>query len=93
MCFVQDGDKELLIVFGLGEGLSTYNTDTDKLEWKVHEAPDRRLGLTGVTTDGRGHLFVTDYDSDCVVKHVGNFKFVLSRQDKFVILQSILNLS
>ena len=69
MCFTQDRDKQLLIVAGEGGMLSAYNTETDELEWKVEEKlPGKKIDVRGVTTDGRGHLFVSDrmYDSKCI---------------------------
>ena len=35
MCFVQDGDKQLLVVAAADEGLFAYNTGNDEVEWKV----------------------------------------------------------
>ena len=78
MCFVQDGDKQLLIVAGGDEGFFTskttkgpslfaYDTEKDKLEWKVGEnlpGNKEHMRAAGVTTDGRGHLFVTDRNND-----------------------------
>ena len=60
MCCSQDGDKELLIVTEI-DGLFAYNTNTNKLEWKVDRKPpgmEKDIYLGGVTTDKRGHLFV-----------------------------------
>ena len=62
MCFAQAEDKQLLIVAVDEEGVFAYNTDTDKLEWKV----DENIHAAGVTTDGRGRLFVADYDNQCI---------------------------
>ena len=69
MCFVQDGDKHLLVVATGDAGLFAYNTKTDKLEWEVNQ---KLTGMkqvpcaTGVTTDGRGHLFVGDRGNGCI---------------------------
>ena len=65
MCFVQDGDKQLLIVTNY-KGFFAYNTDTDKLEWKVVEKPNQNIGIRAVTTDGRGHLFASDYNNHSI---------------------------
>ena len=35
MCFIQDGDKQLLVAAGENEGLFAYNANKDRLEWKV----------------------------------------------------------
>ena len=64
MCFVQDGGKQLLVVTCGGNGIFTYNTDTDKLEWKVDvKLPgiEKDMDFMVLTNDGRGHLFVGDY--------------------------------
>ena len=62
MCFAQDGNRQLLVVAVGQEGLFAYDIETDRLAWKVGE----NLGYAGVTTDGRGHLFVADYDNRCI---------------------------
>ena len=64
MCFAQDGDKQLLVVADINEGLFAYNTETDKLKWSVkgkQPGMDKELEAFGVTTDGSGHLFVCDW--------------------------------
>ena len=71
MCFVQYGEKCLLVVAGGDEGLFAYNTDTDKLEWKVEgELPGMkyRFSAFGVTTDRCGHLYVAEgsYGNRCI---------------------------
>ena len=69
MCYVQNGDKELLIVAVGREGVFAYNTLLYKLEWKVDRKPagrEKSIAVYGVTTDGRGHLYVADYDNRCI---------------------------
>ena len=64
MSFTKVGDKELLIVVGGDGGLFAYDTDTEKLEWKVEgalPAMKYKFSAFGVATDGRGHLFVADF--------------------------------
>ena len=63
ICFVHYGDKQLLVVAARDAGLFAYNAGTDKLEWKVEgkvTGMERALDALGVTTNGRGHLFVAD---------------------------------
>ena len=64
MCFVQNGDKQLLIATEWENGsLFAYNTETDKQEWEVKRklpGMEKDMDTSGVTTDGRGHLFVGD---------------------------------
>ena len=69
ICFVQDGVKHLLIVAARDAGLFAYNTETDKLEWKVDDkvsGREKALDARGVTTDEHGHLFVADYTNECI---------------------------
>ena len=70
VCVVKDGDKELLIVVvDEVNGVFAYNTETGKLEWKVDVAAPRiKYGMcpVGITTDGRGHLFVTDENNEFI---------------------------
>ena len=69
MCFVEDRDKQLLIVAGGDKGLFAYNTQNDKVEWKVGEnlsGNAKHAKAMGVTTDGRGHLFVSDHNNHCI---------------------------
>ena len=67
--FGQVGDKHLLIVAARQAGLFAYNTETDKLEWKVDgkvSGREKALDAHGVTTDEHGHLFVADYNNECI---------------------------
>ena len=69
MCFVEDGEKQLLVVAGGNEGLFAYNTVTDELEWKIGghiSGNETAITTMGVTTDERGHLFVTDIGNHCI---------------------------
>ena len=69
MCFVQDGDKQLLIVAAGDRGVFAYDTENDKVEWKVGEnlsGNEKHIKAMGITTDGRGHLFVTDHNNHCI---------------------------
>ena len=69
MCFAQYGGKQLLIVAADDEGLFVYNSETDKLEWKLSGTPSQtedKMLVTGVATDGRGHLFVADDGNKCI---------------------------
>ena len=63
LCFTKNGDRQLLIVI-CADGIVAYNTETDKVEWEVHGTlprMERAMDPRGVTTDGRGHLFVGDF--------------------------------
>ena len=70
MCFVQDGDKQLLVVASHKDVL-VFNAATDKLEWKVDGGQlgmEKHMSPIGITTDGHGHLFVADshYGNRCI---------------------------
>ena len=69
MCCVKDGAKQLLVVAARDEGLHAYNMRTDRLEWSAKvklPGMEREMRAYGVTTDGRGHLYVTDHRSQCI---------------------------
>ena len=69
MCFVHYGDKQLQVVAARGAGLFAYNAETNKLEWKVNgkvTGMEEAVDVRGITTDGRGHLFVADYKNECI---------------------------
>ena len=58
-----------MIVAADDEGLFAYNRETDKLEWKLDGKPSEmedKMLVTGVATDGCGHLLVTDDGNKCI---------------------------
>ena len=68
MCFVKEEGKcrgnGLLIVAPRGpQGIHAYNVDNNSLEWKK-EIEGMERG--GVTSDGHGHVFVSDGDNACI---------------------------
>ena len=69
ICFVHYGDKQLLAVAAQSVGLFVYNAETDKLEWEMDgevTGVEEIVHGAGVTTDERGHLFVADYNNECI---------------------------
>ena len=70
MCFIQNGNKQLLVAAKCDEGIFVYNTNTDTLEWKVVVAkrPEMKenMDVREITTDGHGHLFVSDGNNHCI---------------------------
>ena len=88
MCVVQGGDRELLVATDGGKHggrVCAYNTATDELEWSVKgklEGMQKEMGVRGVTTDGRGHLFLCDLDNSCIQLFCtdGRYLGVLMRQ-------------
>ena len=64
-CCMKDGDKQLLVVAAGDEGIYAYNMGTDELEWSAKgklPGMEKAMDAFGVTMDGRGHLFVADYN-------------------------------
>ena len=82
ICFVQQSDKELLVVNRNLDSvceIQAYNTATSTLEWRIRgRLPGMGTDVDplGITTDGRGHLFVCDGANRCI--------FVVSADGKFV---------
>ena len=69
MCFTRDGDRHLVVVVDHTQGIFAFNADTGELEWTVcGKLPgmEKYPNACGVTTDGRGHLFVADCDNKCI---------------------------
>ena len=81
MCFLNNGDKALIVVTQGFGGLTAYNTDTGQTEWTltgkfnngkfcdVSNSPDIGgidICFTGVATDGRGHVFAGDLYNGCI---------------------------
>ena len=63
ICCARQGGKNLLVTTGGYRKLYAYATDTDALEWSLGgnlPGMDKEMEAQGVTTDGRGHLFVCD---------------------------------
>ena len=64
MCFVQEQNKNFVILTGIGRhGIHAYNADTNSLEWKKET---EGMEKAGVASDGHGHLFVFDKANKCV---------------------------
>ena len=71
MCCVQDEGKQFFAAAADILGVSSYNTETGKREWNVRGRVDlsgmeKDMSACGVTTDGRGHLFVGDMNNKCI---------------------------
>ena len=69
MCIVQNGDEELFVTTGAGSKVNAYNTATGELEWSMDgklEGMEEVMSPWGVTTDGRGHLLICDYNNECI---------------------------
>ena len=69
MCCVQDRNKHLLLTTGGFDGVSAYNTDTDQIEWckkGTLAGMEEQMMAEGVTTDGCGHVFISDESNGCI---------------------------
>ena len=73
MCF--DADKQLMVAIAIYSGsssdnqLSTYNTETGKREWNFYgKLPEMEEDTNpcSATTNGHGHLFVSDSNNKCI---------------------------
>ncbi len=64
MRHVVTGGVRLLVV--VGEGMSAYNTDSGELEWVAKVIAEKPFAPHSVTSDGRGHLFVSDTANRCI---------------------------
>ena len=65
----QTDDKRLLIITDSDHGICAYDTEDNKLVWKVKgklNGMEHRMSPWGVTTDGRGHLFICDMRNECI---------------------------
>ena len=78
MCLVTHGNKEVLVTSNGIHGIKVYNVDNDEIEWKKkYGLRESALDLSGVTTDGRGHLFACDLNHACVqIFSVSNGKYL-----------------
>ena len=66
MCVARDRDKEFLVITD-GERVYAYNTAAGELVWSPkRKQMNRMMGVCGVSTDGRGHLFVCDWNNQCI---------------------------
>ena len=70
ICPLNDHDnKRLLIITDSDHGICAYDTKENKLVWKVKgklNGMEHRMSPWGVTTDGRGHLFICDMRNECI---------------------------
>ncbi len=67
VCFLRN--KQLLVTTDQSSGICAYNTETNSLVWSVGlklPGTDTNLDAVGVTSDGKGYLFVCDHSNRCV---------------------------
>ena len=68
MCCVQNGKKRLLLTTG-AVGIYAYDTKSNSLEWSVTDklpGNARKMSPQSVTTDHKGHVFISDSNNACV---------------------------
>ena len=69
-CLVTDGEKDLLVTTHNYGGVHAYIAGTDELKWRVSKTVgghlSRGMNAVGVTTNGRGQLFICDVDNSCI---------------------------
>ena len=66
MCFVsEETNRKRLIIISpeVPQGIHAYNVDTNSLEWKKEI---EGMGKAAIVSDGHGHLFVCDWDNNCI---------------------------
>ena len=70
MCCVQQRQKEVLVTTrGFDGGVYGYNTTTGELEWRMKcklPGVKKEISPRGVTTDGRGNIYVCDDSNECI---------------------------
>ena len=70
MTFVQVKSKHLLVTVDKDTaGVTAYNADADEREWEVNgtlPGNEKKIDAHDVTTDGCGHLFVSDMKNNYV---------------------------
>ena len=80
MCFVTDGEKDLLVTTHNHGGVHAYIAGTDELEWRVSNTGSGLqpggMKAVGITSDGRGQLFICDAANCCIQMFSANGTFL-----------------
>ena len=69
MCCASEDEKPMLITTQGATGIYCHDLNSGTLEWSAKgklTGMVRTMNLLGVTTDGRGHLFVCDTSNNCI---------------------------
>ena len=64
ICFVQNGNKQLIVTTDNRGALCAYDVRKDRSEWVMSGDPG--VHATDLSTDGCGHLFVGDFNNQCI---------------------------
>ena len=79
MCYVQQQRRSLLVLAcGIG-GVRVYNTSSRRLEWSVNgmlPGMDKVLDVMRITADEDGHVFVLDFNNNCIHMFTVNGKYI-----------------
>ena len=74
MCYVDSDGKQYVICAPNTGGVFAYNTALKRIEWETKKITSTSssenscsLNVRGITTYGRGFIFVSDYDCACVL--------------------------
>ena len=69
MCLVTRGKTNLLVTTQNFGGVYAFVAGTDNLRWYFggyHRGIDKWINAVGITSNGRGHLFVSDIGNNCI---------------------------
>ena len=69
MCSCLSGKNEFLVTTRGHDGIYCYDLNSGNIVWSAIGKPSgmsQQMKLSGVTTDGRGHLFVCDAGNVCI---------------------------
>ena len=69
MCLVACRKTDLLVTTQNFGGVYAYVAGTDNLRWYFggyHRGIDKWINAVGITSNGRGHLFVSDIGNNCI---------------------------
>ena len=75
MCWVNSDGKQFVVYAPNTGGIFAYNTALNRIEWDFKEIPtsiknnskNGIMNVRGLTTDGSGFIFVSDYDNESVL--------------------------
>ena len=71
ICVVNTGGKQYLVYASTtdaGSGIFSYMITSNPFEREIKQivAADKSICIQGITSDGRGHIFASDYHNSCV---------------------------
>ncbi len=69
MCYIDDGGQEIVVVACGEGGLETFDLANGDRTWEAKgrlPGMEHALNAWGVTSNGRGEIFVADWDNSCI---------------------------